>query len=111
MQLFAYNYMNDNKAGWMLLDPAENEQNAERVLKVWEEVPEVRRPSLMLAVLCSFKRAAKLAEATSAAGGNDALWKSMAKVPSTVLHTILERAYFHPDFVGSLAVPHGATCA
>lgn len=108
MQLFEYNYMNEDKAGWMLLDPTENEQNAERILKVWEEVPEVRRPLLMLAVLCSFKRAAKLAEAKSAAGNNDVLWTSMAKVPSTVLRTILERAYFHPDFVGSPAVANGS---
>ena len=108
MQLFEYNYMNDDKAGWMLLDPTQNEQNAERILKVWAEVPEVRRPSLMLAVLCSFKRVAKLATAESAAGNNDALWTSMAKVPSTVLRTILERAYFHPDFVGSPAVANDA---
>ena len=101
LQNFEYNSMNEDKTGWMLLDPTKDEQNAQRILTVWRAVPEVQRPSLVLAVLCTFKKAAKLAEAEHAADDKHLLWQTMAKVPSSVLRSILERAYFHPDFLGS----------
>lgn len=96
---FEYNAMDEDKTGWMLLDPTENEQNAQRILTVWWNVPEARRPPLVLAVLC--KKAAQLAEAKHAADDNHLLWQTMAKVPSSMLRIILERAYFHPDYLES----------
>ena len=100
LQRFDYSYMNLDDTGWMLLDPTENEQNAQRILTVWRAVPEVRRPPLVLAVLCTFEKAAELAE-TKQAADDKHLWQAMAQVPSCVLRSILERAYFHPDFLNS----------
>lgn len=111
MQLFACSYMDEDKSGWMILDPTENKRNAQRILTVWKDVPEARRPYLMTAVLCTLKRAARLAKdepatkqtaqpVTREHTDNNQLWKSMARVPPAVLRSIIERAYFHPDFLG-----------
>ena len=110
LQHCAYSYMEENKAGWMLLDPTENNRDAQRILTVWRAVPEARRPALMTAVYCSFKRAAKVAEEHSEnwhpiqtkdcevlTDSNNPLWKSMARVPSAIIRSIIEQEYFHND--------------
>lgn len=94
-----------------MLDPTENKQNAQRILTVWKDVPEARRPALMTAVFCSFKRAVQLAKdepatkqtaqpVTREHTDTSQLWKSMARVMPAVLRSIIERAFFHPDYLG-----------
>lgn len=106
LQEFAYSYMDEEKDGWMLLDPTCNERNAQRIVAVWMALPEARFPT-SIAVLCCFKRAVTLAEtetpaddcpetpATSSIASNreKLMWKSMARIPTSVLRTIVEKTY------------------
>lgn len=83
----------------MLLDPNENEQNAERILAVWKPVLECikqakrekLRPTL-IALHCSFRRADWLAAQPHVHERDVKLWATMATVPSSVVHIITVKA-------------------
>lgn len=82
----------------MLLDPTVNEQNAQRIIKVWRpqvvRFPQVRQR--LLSLYCSFYRASKIAGEESVhnehAKQDVLIWKVMAAIPADVLGLIATQA-------------------
>lgn len=96
--------MEEDQAARMLLDPTTNQQNADRVSKIWEPlVVKWNRPKL-LSLFCSFNRAGKMGSGASAGSkqtSQDAEpYKSMAAVPAGVLRIIASKAYLAADCQG-----------
>ena len=93
-----YKYIAEDNNTWMLFDPTTNEQNAQRIIKVWRpqvvKFPQVRRK--LLSLYCTFYRASKIAGEDSVhkkhATTDALLWKSMAAIPAGVLRLIATKA-------------------
>ncbi len=102
-----YKYIEEDHNAWMLLDPTSNEQNAQRILKVWEpfvmKFTESRRR--LLCLYCTFNRASKLASERTGSEDDVSLWASMAAVPAGILRLIAAKAYLASDVDNSIAGP------
>lgn len=85
---------------WMLLDPHESEQNGERILTVWTPIVDslwqaqrAKLHSMLTALYCCFSRAHQLANhALCTYYKNHALWNAMGMVPSSLVHSIAQKA-------------------
>lgn len=93
-----YKYIAEDNNLWMLFDPTVNEQNAQRIMEVWQplvmQFPQGRQR--LLSLYCTFYRASKVASDNSIhirhATKDVLLWKSMAAIPAGVLRLIAVKA-------------------
>lgn len=100
LQFIECEAMLDDETCWMLLDPHESEQNGERILTVWTPIVEslwqaqrAKLHSVLTALYCCFSRAHQLANhALCAYYKNRALWSAMGMVPSSLVHSIAQKA-------------------
>ena len=99
IQFFTCGPLEDTGKVWMLLDPNECDQNAERILEVWapvvKSIKHARRAEshpMLMALYCSFHKAHKLAAYGFKCSAEVTLWTAMAAVPASVVHIIAQKA-------------------
>ncbi len=104
---------------WMLEDPLQDEQNAKRILQIWQPLIESFRHSpadqlkpKLLALCGSFGMAARALEMQNADMNSEQclVHKAMAAMPTCVVHTIALKAgliWNEPNAGDEQNMPHG----
>ena len=107
--LDCYKLRKDGNA-WMLLNPNESEQNAQRILDTWSlllasdsfrQARRERNHPRLLALLCSFNKAGQLAADAPRRSKKVTVWRLMAAMPPNVLCRIAEKAELVDELVAS----------
>ena len=99
LQFFLASKLQDHGKVWMLLNPNDCEQNAQRVLKVWEPLvtsfKHARRAEfhpMLVALHCSFQKAHQLVADAATTSQECTLWTAVAAIPTSMVQIIAQKA-------------------